>query len=142
MKKNNTYKARLVVLGYQLTEHLEYIDSPVGKIQTLKILLNYCCIENLLIDQMDVERVFLNGKIKSVVYTYQPSGYEKGKNKVCKFKQALYGLLESSRVWYETLVDCMINKLNFVKSKNDNCLYNKKTEKVFIYGCGLKSRPF
>lgn len=37
---DGTYKARLVVQGYQPREHLENVYSPVGKMQTLKILLS------------------------------------------------------------------------------------------------------
>lgn len=133
LKKNNTYKARLVVLGYQQTENLENVYSPVGKMQTLKVLLSYCCTNSFYIEQMDVETAFLNGKIKSEVYIYEPQGYETGKNKVCKLNKALYGLSESPRVWYETL-DEYVGKLNFIKSKNDNCLYYKRTgnEKIYL----------
>ena len=52
--------------------------------ETLKILLSYCCINNLFTEQMDVETAFLNGKVKSEVYIHEAQGYETGKNKVCK----------------------------------------------------------
>ena len=50
--------------------------------QTLKILLSRCCKNNLYIEQMDVETVFLNGHVKSEVYVNEPKGYETGENKV------------------------------------------------------------
>ena len=49
-----------------------------------KILLSYCCVNNLFIEQMDVETAFFNEKVKSEVYIHEPHGYETGKNKVCK----------------------------------------------------------
>ena len=131
-KSDNTYKARLVARGFQQTEYLENVYSPVGKMQTLKILLSYCCVNNLFINQMDVETAFLNGKVKSEVYIYEPQGYETGENKVCKLQKALYGLRESPKAWYETF-DNFIQKQNFVRSKYDNCLYKYNTNNDSIY---------
>ena len=39
--------------------------------ETLKILLSYCCVNNLFIEQMVVETEFLNGKVKSEVYIHK-----------------------------------------------------------------------
>ena len=100
--------------------------------QTLKILLSHCCKNNLYIEQMDVETAFLNGHVKSEVYVNEPKGYETGENKVYKLKRALYGLRESPRAWY----DCFhkfIEKLNFVRSNYDYCLYVNNTNKDPIY---------
>ena len=74
-KSDNHKKARLVVRGFQQREVLEDLYSPVAKIQTLKLLLSYCCENGLMIIQMDVETAFLNGKIKSEVFVKEPLGY-------------------------------------------------------------------
>ena len=42
-KADNRYKARLVVRGFEQTDVIADIYSPVAKNQTLKILLSYCC---------------------------------------------------------------------------------------------------
>lgn len=34
---------------------------------------------------------------------YQPTGFEKGENLVCKLKRSLYGLTPAARIWYDTL---------------------------------------
>ena len=131
-KSDNTYKARLVVRGFQQKEYIENVYSPVGKIRTLKILLSHCCKKNLYIEQMDVETAFLNGHVKSEVYVNEPKEYETGENKAYKLKRALYGLRESPRAWY----DCchkFIEKLNFVRSNYDYCLYVNNTNKDPIY---------
>ena len=96
-KNKNVYKARRVVRGFRQTEVLDDIYSPVAKTQTLKVLLSYCCQNGLLVEQMDVETAFLNGKIKSKVFVKQPEGYEDGTERVCMLKMALYGLRESPR---------------------------------------------
>ena len=65
---DDSLKARLVVRGSQQREYEENVYSPVGKVETLKILLSYCCVNNLFIEQMDVETAFLNRKVISEVY--------------------------------------------------------------------------
>lgn len=131
-KSNNVYKARLVVRGFQQKEFIENVYSPVGKMQTLKVLLSYSCKNNLFIEQMDVETAFLNGYVKSEVYVSQPEGYESGDNKVYKLQKALYGLKESPRVWYDCF-DEYIKTLNFVRSNYDYCLYVNRASKDPIY---------
>lgn len=131
-KSNNDYKARLVVRGFQQNEYIENAYSPVGKMQTLKILLSYSCNNNLFVEQMDVETAFLNAQVKSEVYVNQPEGYETNDNKVYKLHKALYGLKESPRVWYECF-DKFIQTLNFVRSNYDYCLYVNRASKDPIY---------
>lgn len=81
-KSEKNYKARLVVRGFQQEEIIDNTYSPVFKMQTLKILLSYCCKNNLSIDQMDVETAFLNSKVMSEIYIKQPLGYQDGSNRV------------------------------------------------------------
>lgn len=90
--------------------------------QTLKILLSYCCQNSLIIEQMDVETAFLNGKVNSEIYVKQPRGYEDGTARVCKLYKVLYGLRESPRAWYNCFND-FVNSLGFKRSKYDYCLY-------------------
>lgn len=82
-KTDGTFKARLVVRGYQQREHLENVHSLVGKMETLKILLSFSCMYDYYVEQMDVEMTFLNGKVEGEVFVYQPKGFEGDANKVC-----------------------------------------------------------
>lgn len=131
-KSDNRKKARLVVRGFQQTEILEDLYSPVARIQTLKLLLSYCCQHGLKIMQMDVETAFLNGYVKSEVFVKQPKGYDDGTNKVYKLEKALYGLRESPRAWYECF-DNYIENLKFQRSESDYCLYMKYEKDDIIY---------
>ena len=79
-----------------------------------------------------VETAFLNGTIKSKVFVKQPMGYNDKNGKVCKLSKALYGLCESSRVWYECF-DEYIKKLGFQRSENNYCLYMKYENDDVIY---------
>jgi len=132
-KSDNRKKARLVVRGFQQAEVLEDLYSPVGRIQTLKLLLSYCCQNGLMIMQMDVETAFLNGYVKSEVFVKQPIGYDDGTNKVYKLEKALYGLRESPKAWYECFDDLYIKKLKFQRSEIDYCLYIKHEKDDVIY---------
>lgn len=131
-KSNNIYKARLVVRGYQQKEQIENTYSPVAKMETLKILLSYCCQNGMNIEQMDVKTAFLNGIIISEVYVNQPQGYQDGTDRVYKLYKSLYGLRESPRSWYECFHKFM-NELKFERSKHDYCLYGKNEEEFAIY---------
>ena len=135
IKHDNNYKARLVVRGDQQTDTTGDTYSPVAKMQTLKILLSYCCKEGLIIEQMDVQTAFLNGEINTEVYIYiyQPKGYDDRSGRVCKLEKALYGLKESPRKWYECL-DSFLLSLGFKKSNLDYCMYTliEKYCKVYI----------
>ena len=86
-KFDNSKKARLVVRRFQ-----QDLYSPVAKVQTLKLLLAYCCQFGLHIEQMDVDTAFSNGNVKSEVYVKQPPGFEDGTmmvHRVCKLKGRL-----------------------------------------------------
>ena len=83
-KSDNAYKARLVVRGFQQTDKID-VYSPVARMQTLKILLSYFCQMGLIIEQMNEETAFLNGKVSSEVYVHQPKGYEDGTNRAVSY---------------------------------------------------------
>lgn len=131
-KSENEYKARLVVRGFQQTDCIDDTYSPVAKMQTLKVLLSYCCQESLNINQMDVETAFLNGKVMSEIYVQQPPGYEDSTSKVYKLNKSLYGLKESPRAWYEC-VNNFLSSLGFRRSKYDYCLYVNSQGEIPIY---------
>lgn len=100
--------------------------------QTLRILLAFCCQYDYVIHQMDVETAFLNGEIKSKVYVRQPQGYDDGTNRVLKLRKSLYGLRESPRRRYECFNESML-KLGFKRCEYDYCLYIKRSNGDCVY---------
>ena len=62
----------------------------------------------------------------------ESKGYETGDNKVCKLQKALYGLRESPGAWYDCFNE-YVEKLNFVRSNHDYCLYVNNTSNDSIY---------
>ncbi|GJX21492.1 retrovirus-related pol polyprotein from transposon TNT 1-94 [Tanacetum coccineum] len=83
------YKARLVAKGYRQKEGQDFFDtySPVTRITSIRTLIAIAAIHNLIIHQMDVKTVFLNGELDKEIYMQQPEGFVvKGQeHKVCNW---------------------------------------------------------
>nr|GEX06599.1 retrovirus-related Pol polyprotein from transposon TNT 1-94 [Tanacetum cinerariifolium] len=67
-------KARLVACGYHQEEGINFEESfaPVAKIEAIQIFLAYAAHKNMVVYQMDVKTVFLNGNLREEVYVSQP----------------------------------------------------------------------
>ena len=73
--------------------------SPVVRFAFIQLILAIAANLNLELYQMDVKTVFLNGELDEEIYMDQPIGFvTKGQeHKMCKLKQSIYGLKQSSR---------------------------------------------
>ncbi|GKB79432.1 DNA polymerase zeta catalytic subunit-like protein [Tanacetum coccineum] len=71
------YKACLVAKGYRQKEGQDFFDtySPVTRITSIRTLIAIAAIHNLIINQMDVKIVFLNGELNEEIYMQQPGGF-------------------------------------------------------------------
>nr|GEW07126.1 hypothetical protein [Tanacetum cinerariifolium] len=78
---------------------------------------------------MDVNSVFLYGKIEEEVYVCQPPGFKDPDfpDKVYKVKKALYGLHQAPRAWYETLSTYLLNN-GFKRGQIDKTLFIKENK--------------
>nr|GEX08730.1 hypothetical protein [Tanacetum cinerariifolium] len=70
-------KARLVARGYRQEEGIEFEESiaPVSRLKAIQIFLAYVAHKNMVVYQMDVKTVFLNGNLREEVYVSQPDGF-------------------------------------------------------------------
>nr|GFB10379.1 hypothetical protein [Tanacetum cinerariifolium] len=100
-------KARLVAQGHTQEEGIDYeeVFAPVARIKAIRLFLAYASFMGFMVYQMDVKSAFLYGTIEEEVYVCQPSGFEDPDHpdKVYKVVNALYGLHQAPRAWYETL---------------------------------------
>jgi hypothetical protein len=101
-------KAQLIAKGYSQVEGLDFDETyaPVGRLESIRILLAYATYHGFKLYQKDVKSAFLNGPIKE----QQPPGFENSEypNHVYKLSKALYGLKQAPRAWYEFLRDFLI----------------------------------
>ncbi|GJU65093.1 ribonuclease H-like domain-containing protein [Tanacetum coccineum] len=63
--------------GFKQKKWIDYFDTyaPVVRITTIRLLLALAAIHNLVIHQMDVKIIFLNGDLDEVVYMKQPDRF-------------------------------------------------------------------
>ena len=71
-------KARLVAKGYNQEEGIDYDETyaPVARLEAVRLLLAFSCIQGFKLFQMDVKSAFLNGYINEEVFVSQPPGFE------------------------------------------------------------------
>lgn len=121
------YRARLVAKGFTQKFGVDYDEtfSPVVRHTTLRLLFALSVKLKFDISHLDVTTAFLNGDLDEVIYMQKPECFNNSDNgKVLKLKKAIYGLKQSSRMWYKKVDDCL-TKSGYVRSNLEPCLYIK-----------------
>nr|GEV44398.1 hypothetical protein [Tanacetum cinerariifolium] len=105
----------------------EEVFAPAARIDAIRLFLAYASFMGFMVYQMDVKNAFLYETIEEEVYVCQPSGFEDPNypDKVYKVVKALYGLHQSHRAWYDTLVNYLLEN-GFQRGKIDQTLLIKK----------------
>lgn len=85
---------------------------------------------------MGVSNAFLYGDLDHVIHMEQPKGFESGVHPECKLKKAIYGLKQSSRVWFGKISEFLQHN-GFTMTLADASLFVKivgvKTVVVLVY---------
>nr|GEV27326.1 hypothetical protein [Tanacetum cinerariifolium] len=119
-------KARLVARGYRQEEGIDFKESfaLVARLEAIRIFLAYAAHKNMVVYQMDVKTVFLNGNLRKEVYVSQSDVFvdHDNPNHVYKLKKALYGLKQAPRAWYDMLLSFLISQ-DFSKGLVDPTLF-------------------
>lgn len=130
-ENNVRYRSRLVARGFTQRFGIDYFDtfSPVIRYSTFRFLMAISVNLGLDIFHLDVTTAFLNGKLEEDVFMNQPEGFTVvgQEEKVLKLNRAIYGLKQSSRVWYQK-VDVVLNNLGYKKSDLEPCLFIKRQQ--------------
>lgn len=74
---------------------------------------------------MNVKNVFLNGVLTKKVYMQPPHRYDYPPHKVCHLRQALYGLKQTSRLWFAKFSST--TQLNFIFNPHDSTVFISKS---------------
>nr|GEX83330.1 hypothetical protein [Tanacetum cinerariifolium] len=96
----------LLQFKMQKEEGIDYEEdfAPVARIEAIRLFLAYASFMGFMVYQMDVKSAFLYGTIE---------------------EEALYGLHQAPRAWYETLANYLLEN-GFQRGKIDQTLFIKK----------------
>nr|GEV09498.1 hypothetical protein [Tanacetum cinerariifolium] len=115
------YKVKLDKLGGILKNK--------ARLEAVRIFIAYAAHKNMVVYQMDVKTVFLNGNLREEVYVSQPDGFvdPDNPNHVYKLKKALYGLKQAPRAWYAMLSSFLISQ-DFSKGSVDPTMFIRRND--------------
>jgi hypothetical protein len=132
------YKARLVWGGNHQIEGIDYqaTYAPTARLGHGRLALAIAAKYNLEIHQMDVCTAFLGVDLEEEIYMRPPQGYfrlvsgsryydprsKTSRKMVLRLRKSLYGLKQSSHVWYGTFKEFVIS-IGFVASRVDGGLF-------------------
>jgi hypothetical protein len=98
----------------------------------VKIFFLVVAVQNWECMQYDFETAFLNGNLMDrLVFMRQPPGFGDGTKRVLKLFKTLYGLRDSSLVWFREVTGLM-DACGFVPLATDSCVFRSKDNKVWI----------
>lgn len=127
------YKARLVARGFSQVYGIDYTETyaPVVSAISVRLLLAYAAVENLLIAQFDVKTAFLYGDLDETVYMEQPEGFASDESKVCLLQRSLYGLKQAPRQW-NIKFTTFLKDMNLVESSNMRCIFYRSEPLLIV----------
>nr|GEV76820.1 hypothetical protein [Tanacetum cinerariifolium] len=101
--------------------------APVARLEAIWIFIAYAAHKNMVVYQMEVKTVFLNGNLREEVYVSQPDGFvdQDNPNHVYKLKKALYRLKQAPRAWYDMLSSFLLSQ-DFSKGSMDPTLFIRR----------------
>ena len=106
--------------------------SPVTRLNSIKILLSYCCQSVVVIVQLNVKNAFLYGDLKEEVYIEHTLGYvAEGENKVSRLRKVIYEFKESPRAWFEKF-SIIISGIDFHRYHSDHYAFVQLTKSGLV----------
>jgi len=133
------FKARLFCGGNHQIKGIDYqaTYAPTARLGHVRLALTIATKYDLEIHQMDVCPAFLGVHLEDEIYMHPPQGYfrlvrgsrfndprltKTSRKMVLHLRKSLYGLKQSSHVWYGTFKDFVIS-FGFVASRVDGGLF-------------------
>ncbi|GJR20774.1 retrovirus-related pol polyprotein from transposon TNT 1-94 [Tanacetum coccineum] len=129
-------KAQLVARGYRQKEGIHFEESfdPVTRLEAIRIFLAFAAHMNIVVYQMDMKTVFLNGNMREEVYVSQPDGFVDKDNpnpRWIKLKGKLLWVETSLRAWFMICFRCSCNPKDFFQKSVDLTLSSAETKYGF-----------
>ena len=135
-KRDGTYRARLVALGYSQIPGVDNTDNsaPVAHDFTLRIALARMMVEKLDSLVMDVETAFLYGEIDEEIFMKSPVGMEENdpgsSSEDCyQLLKGIYGLCQAATQFWKKFVNTAEKEsFGFQVCPVDPCMLFKQNE--------------
>ena len=136
IKRDGTYRARLVALGYSQIPGVDYTDNFASVVNdvSFRIALTRMMVEKLDSLVMDVETALLYGDIEEEIFMKSPVGMEEidpgsSPEDCYKLQKGIYGLCQAARQFWRKFVDTIKKELfGFTVSPADPCMLFKENE--------------
>jgi Reverse transcriptase (RNA-dependent DNA polymerase) len=132
------WKARLNIHGGKQTKGVNFWETyaPVATWSSIRLVMNLAAINRWQTRQLDFVLAFPQADVETDLYMEVPQGFNiQGDRKtfVLKLVKNLYGQKQAGRVWYKHLSRGLIEKLQFVQSKYDPCMFWRGKSVLVIY---------
>ena len=116
-------KARLVACG-NFQSPWEYHDtySPTARFSALRTITAIATQENLDLFAFDVEGAFMTSYLDTDVYMSLPPGYSLPPGKTIKLRKSLYGLKQSSNLYFANITR-WLHAYGFQEVSPDGCVF-------------------
>ena len=140
MKRDGTLKSRVVAGGHrQRFYDMSKTSSPAVSNQGLFSTISIGATEKRKFMTMDINQAYLRADIDEEIYMWidknvaaeiiaiQPEQkvfLTEGGKLLVKLNKALYGLVQSGKLWYEKVSSWLISR-GFVANKMDPCIFNR-----------------
>ena len=136
IKRDGTYRARLVTLGYSQIPGVDYTGNftPVAHDVSFRIALARIIVEELDSLVMDVETAFLYGEIDVEIFMKSPVGMEEidpglSSEDCYQLLEEIYGLCQAARQFWKKFVNTVKQEpFGFQVSPADPCMLFKENE--------------
>src|SRR6266496_4044520 len=124
-------KARLIGKGYTQQLRIDYnkMWAGVTRLESVRMTAAIAAKLDLKLWRIDFIGAYLNSLTKEDIYMKQPEGFVQAgsEDHVCKLIHTIYGTMQSTHDWYETLTNTY-NKLGYITSQADPCIRYKKED--------------
>ncbi len=132
-KHSGEHRVRLVFDGSrQNPETYTDIYAPTAHGESVRLFHIYSVEEQWEIAQYDVPQAFLKSKIDCDLFVYPPRGFSEFPGQMLKLQLSLYGAKQSAALWNK-MIDLFLQKLGFVPSPMDPCLYKRSDALIILF---------